>query len=170
MQPLYSGGKLQRLIEYSLFKYVEGLLDTLGWFADTGNFQPFTFTDVAVDPEDGVQENTISISYGSEDVETLELGSNAITLSRFVYLDVYPEDSSIQSHVVGDLRDALLGRLEGLGIDKTCFPVRDWSVSASTQVMDDISISRIEVGSERNYGKPYLKHWKTISFKIEYEL
>lgn len=164
----YFGGVRSRLIRESLYDMVKTALEDLDWF-DAGNTllsaeYPLQFPADALDWDEEIQLNTLSLS--DEDVFALEaeMGSN-FTEERWTFaLDFYAEDKAVGIHLINDLKTILGGRLPSIGRTDPGFMVKDYLNNGED--LFHVSIENIEIDRSRGWSKPWQKNWYFVSFDV----
>jgi hypothetical protein len=77
------------------------------------------------------------------------------------YIDVYAESNAIGLHLVGDIQDILKGKMQSIGRTRPNFAVYDLKAASPVHLFY-CDLEDVEMGRQRNFGKPHMQYWWTI--------
>lgn len=165
---MYVGGTRARLIDDSVYRFINEGLTELGWFLTGRANAPVFMTDQEIDPETTGEllDNTLSIQTADSPDEAEEMGSDRIERTITYYLDLYGENLSTAKHIANDIRDYIDGRFSfQQGNPRKVIPVYDNSL-ATPSVIFYVQVDRVEVNRSRFYEKQYNRFWYMITLHV----
>lgn len=154
----FEGGTRRRLIKDSLALLLDNSLASLGWYEKNKWFTPVTFIDEPISSSEKVPVNTVSLSFEDDFSEEAELGSNMERVEWEFFVDIYAEDSSVGTHLSGDIRDLLKGKMSGLNRTKSTLEVLDLTQDPSPSAfycdLEGIESAKVRA-SEQQHRRDY---------------
>lgn len=160
-----TGGLRQRFIRDSLYNMLHDSLDALGWFDAGRNNAAINMIARAVPEDEEIPINTLALSPGDLDAEDWEMGSNLAEHTWIFYVDFYGENDSVATHMIGDVRDILAGRMPDAGRVRPHVPVYDYR-DATPSVQFYCEIDEIIIDRAVDFPRPWQKHWWVCRFMI----
>jgi len=157
-----SGGTRYRMTLESVARDIEAFLAAEGWFDSGREHQPIVVIDEYPDDKDEVATNTLAFSMGDSFTRTLELGSQAESLSIPMFADFFAENDGIGRHVVGDIYE-YVQKIKA-------FNVLDYDQATPTV---EFNVAVFEEASEMRKPEravnPWQRHWYVCAFVVEDE-
>lgn len=157
------GGLRDRLIHDALYRLVEEILTTLGWMNPGRQHAPINLVPVAVDEHDEIPANTLTVSPEDVDGTDAEMGSLLEERRTGYWIDFYAEDDAVGKDLIGDLRDALKGKMAG-----RTGPVLD--VFDTTLATPALAFSCVLEGirTDRAHGftEAHRRHWFELALEV----
>lgn len=159
----YIGGQRLALVDEALYAFIHSGLNTLGWFNSSRQIAPVRFIDDAVEVNEDLEDNTVTVTAENYLPSSMEMGSNLAEKRRSYYVDVYAENLSVGKRLAADLTDLLEFRFNfqsGEAID-----VLDL-LHATPTMLFRIVVDRVAADRSRIYEREFNKYWFQISFDI----
>lgn len=157
------GGLRSRLIIDSVRFAIISTLQQGGWFDPTihdtppGNrrHEPFRYIPRPVDWAENIRPNAIAIS--AEDTADVPFGfGGEVQDENEVYVDLFAQDDSLGWQVAFDIRDALLGKVDGaVGPQIDVYDFRQATPAPFTTVDIDL----LEVDRSQGDARIWQRHW-----------
>ncbi len=160
------GGLRARLLQDSLRDHVRQCLDQLGWLAPNRYHQPIILAEQPNHWSVPVVPNTIAVDFAGSGVSEWEVGSDLTSDLHTAFVEIFAEDDSLGTHLAGDLRDWLRGRLAATPMGVT-FPIYDFQQGATPPIIGYMDID--PVSALRNVpmsGAVWLRHWYRVRCEI----
>lgn len=164
----YVGGVRSRLIRQSLIEMLTEALTELGWF-DADNTllspeNPLRFAADALEWDEEIPLNTISLADEDLFLSEAELGSN-LTEERWTYVvDVYAENKSVGIHLANDIKTILDGRMPSIGRGEPHCMVKDYAGNGDDLFYVDIE--NVTLDRATGWSKVWQKNWYFVSFDV----
>lgn len=160
-----AGGLRARMIFDNLYGLVETGLADLGWFGSDRRHQPIHLADSQQDITTEIPINTLSVC--DENIASIpwEIGSQLTEDTRYYYLDFFGESDSVGKHIMGDVRDILLGKLASIGRTAPVLYVYDLRQATPPQLFS-CDIVHVRQDRAHNWDHPWLKHWYSIQMGL----
>lgn len=165
--PIYVGGTRTRLISDSFYQMIRQSLMALDWFNPARQHEPVELVRGEVSWDEPTAINTLAISDVDITDTEIELGSNLTEDRWSVYVDFYAENDSLGTHMAGDIRDILRGKMPSIGRDRPICSVYDY-----TQVLDpdvdvapflfNVDIENVMLDRAHNASRPWMQHWFSV--------
>ena len=163
----YVGGIRTRLISDNFYEMVRKSLASLHWFDAGRNHSAIELARGEQDWSTPIPINTLAISEVDIVGDDAEMGSNLTEDRWTAYVDFYAEDDSLGTHMAGDVRDILRGKMGSIGRSAAILPVYDF-----TQVADidndpapflfNVEIENVVQDRAHNQSRPWMEHWFSI--------
>lgn len=164
----FEGGTRLRLIKDSLALLLDNSLSSLGWYEEDRWFTPVTFIDEPLSSSDKVPVNTVSLSFEDDFSEEAELGSNMERVEWEFFVDIYAEDSSAGTHLSGDIKGLLKGKMSNLNRTKPILEVLDLTQDPSPLAFY-CDLERIESAKVRESEQQHHKNYYTVGgYVVDY--
>jgi hypothetical protein len=160
------GGLRARFLSDSFFNLISDSLDDLDWFNSEREHEPLRVLPEPQDLQNPIMFNTIAISMEDEKDIGGELGSNLTETQVTFYIEIFCESEALLIHLSRDLKDILGGRYVSIGRVLPSFPIYDYR-QATPEIIAYAQINRIDVDKPRDFGQPWLKHWRIIRVLVE---
>lgn len=164
------GGLRTRLVIDSMRFAVINTLQQLGWFDPTihdtppGNrtHLPFRYIGRPVDWAEDIRPNAIAIS--AEDIADASRGfGEEVEDYTELYVDVFAQDDALGWQVAYDIRDSLLGKLDGgAGPQIDVYDFRQPTPAPFTTVDIDL----MEVDRSQGEARQWQRHWFMVHFVV----
>lgn len=162
---IYVGGLRQRLLRDSLYSTLQEALTDLGWFNSGRYHKPVTFRATSVPLNEEIQVNTVALSDESVDESDWEIGSLMAEHRTVFYVDVYAEDESVGTHIAGDVKAILGGRLTAIGRSSPTFQVLDLTLATPVPIFS-CEIENITVDRAHDFPKTWQRFWYVVRFEV----
>lgn len=159
------GGLRARLIHDAAFDLVRNGVEELGWTDANRRHRPVTFRARAVEWDEEVPFNTISVSQTDHSSSDAEMGSNLTEERWTFYVDLYAEDDSVGTHLIHDIRDVLRGKMPSIGRDRPIMDILD-RTQATPVSLFICDIENVIVDRANDFPKSWQKHWYVIRFEV----
>lgn len=159
------GGIRGRLIKDSLYFMLKGCLEDLGWFTPGANFSPINFIPKALDTDERIEFNTMTLSSGNFWEAELEMGSNAAETTKTYYVDFFAEDDALGEQLITDVKAIAAGRYPLIGREHPTLEVLDYRL-ATPVPMFNVDIASVRVDRAQDFPKPWLKNWWSCWFHV----
>ena len=159
------GGKKRRYIKDNLYFEIQKGLEFFGWF-DLDSSRTLQIIPAALDPDEEIIPNVVSISAEDFSDENIELGSELAESSWDIYIDVYAENEDIGIEITFDIVDTLRGKVPEIGRTSRVLDVYNPEVDAD-EYLFSCDITHIEVGRSRETSKPHLRYYWIILCTLE---
>lgn len=160
-----AGGLRTRMIFDNLYTVINGGLSDLGWYGSGRRHQPITTVVEAQDITHVVAVNTLALSDENVATELWELGSTLSQDTRYYYVDFFGESDAVAKHLIGDVRDILLGKLSSIGRTSPTLQVYDLR-QATPPLLFECDVVNVRVDRSHDYEHPWLRHWYSIQFAL----
>lgn len=167
----YVGGTRARLISDSFFYMVRQSLIDLGWFDANRQHEAIELVRGEVTWSEPIAINTLTISDVDIDGTDAEMGSNLTNDRWTVFTDFYAEDDSLGTHVAGDLRDILRGKMPSIGRSRPILEVRDYTVVADplndpAPFLFNVEIEEVILDRAHNASRAWQQHWFSVRAEL----
>lgn len=165
------GGLRGRLIFDSIFVTLQSGLTALGWINGDGprHHQPVTLVMEQQDVYTEVPINTMALTDENVVSDPWEIGSVLSEDTRYYYIDFFGESDAVSKHIIGDVRDLLLGKMPDIGPTGPEIKVYDYRVKPNPPKLFSVEIMNVRVDRSHEMGRPWLRHWYSIQFQaIDY--
>jgi hypothetical protein len=149
----------------NLHAMVRDSLTQLGWFDAGRRHQPVTIAVEQQDVSTQVPVNTLAISDENVSSTLFEVGSQLSEDTRFYYVDFFGESDAVAKHIIGDVRDILLGKLTVVGRDSPTLQVYDLRMPTPARLFG-CDILAVNVDRSHDFSHPWLRHWFSVQFTI----
>jgi hypothetical protein len=152
---VYAGGTRDRLIHDSLFYEVQAGLAALGWFAQnpTGFVNPINMIPEQTEWDEEIPLNSITVAPGGIMDEEWEMGTFGMKNTHIFFIDVYGENESLSSQLVGDIRDIVRGKLPNIGYSQPTLNVYDYTQATPSFIffcdVENVTSVRVTTFSHR---------------------
>jgi hypothetical protein len=164
------GGLRTRLVLDSFRLAVLSALEQRGWFDPTiwdtppgqRRHKPFRYISRPVDWVDTIEPNAIAIS--SEDIGDEPRGfGGEVEDGSEIYIDIFAQDDSLGWEVVFDIRDSLLGKVNGsVGPQIDVYDFRQATPAPFTTV----DIGLVEVDRSQGHTRTWQRYWYMIHVNV----
>lgn len=165
---MLEGGLRDRMIDMSIFRYVQDGLTALGWFNASTLRAPVVMRDTPVGDGEKIEPNLVCMSNENMMVEDLETGSTG-SWNRFdVYFDVYAESDALGKHLIGDIQGILAGQHSDIGCVSPFIQVYDYSQATPSEEFL-IEVENTERNRNRSHAvdTTHARHMWTLLAEIE---
>lgn len=158
------GGLRARLLRESLFAFLYGGLDELGWFDIGRDHLPINFVSTQIADDTEIPLNTLVLA--DEDIVSSdeELGSLLAENRWTFFVDFFAEDDAVGLDLVRDVRDLVQGRFSSIAPGPT-FGVYDWR-QATPPLLFSCEIEDAAVDRAHGFTKPWQRFWYSCSFQV----
>jgi hypothetical protein len=167
--PTVVGGLRTRLIFDNLYNLIKDNLTQLDWLNGDGSrrHSPIHFVVESQDITTEIPINTLTLSDENVASTPWEVGSQFTEDTRYYYVDFFAESDPVGKHLIGDVRDILLGKYASLGRVAPELDVWDLRNNGQpTQVLFSCTIIDVRVDRAHGYREPWLRHWYSVQFGL----
>jgi hypothetical protein len=164
------GGLRARLIFDTLYRLINDTLTQLGWLNGdplVRRHQPVQFVVEQQDLALEVAINTLALSDENVSSGYWEVGSSLTEDTRYYYLDFFAESDPVGKHLMGDVRDILMGKYASLGRTAPVLEVYDLrNNGAPTDFLFSCDITDVRLDRSHGYREPWLRHWYSVQYSL----
>lgn len=162
------GGLRTRLIVDSVRVMIIAGLEQLGWFDSTvydtppgpRTHQPFHYITRPYNWDIEIIPNSLAIN--SEDVSDTPLGLGGDYEDTIeLYLDLFAQDDELGWHVIGDIRDLILGKNPELGRISPMVDVYDFR-QATPAPFTQVELTDVRIDRAQGEARDWQRHWFMI--------
>lgn len=158
-----AGGLRARMIFDNVYETIHSGVTALGWFGSGRRHQPVTMVAEEQDSTHEVAVNTLAVSDENVTNTPWELGAGLSEDRRVFYVDFFGESDAVAKHIIGDVRDVLLGKLSAIGRTGPVIDVYDLR-QPTPPFLFQLEVWNVTVDRSHDYTHPWLRHWYSISF------
>ncbi len=166
----YVGGLRSRLISDSFYEMIRASLTALGWFDSGRQHSPIILVRGDVSWDNPTSINTLAVSNIDINADYMELGSNYMEERWSVYVDFYAESDSLGTHMAGDIRDILRGKMPSIGRSQPLFEVLDYTnvvnPGDSPAFLFNVEIEQVTLDRAHNASRPWQRHFFSVSAEL----
>lgn len=160
-----AGGLRTRMIFDNLYGVINVGLSNIGWFEAGRRHAPISMVAEEQDSTQEVPVNTLAVSDENVSSQVWEVGSQLSQDTRYFYVDFFGESDAVSKHIIGDVRDILLGKFPSVGLKGPVLPVYDLSQATPTVVFS-CDIIRVTVDRSHDYTHPWMRHWYSLQVSL----
>ena len=160
----YVGGIRARLVSDNFYEMVRGSLELLGWFDAGRQHAPIEMARGEQDWSSPIPINTLAISEVDIVGDEIELGSNLMEDRWTAYVDFFAADDSLGTHMAGDVRDILRGKMGSIGRDKPILSIYDRTLvpPPPLPLLFTVDIENVIQDRAHNQSRPWQQHWFSV--------
>lgn len=162
---VYVGGLRARLIHDSFYTMVSDALAALGWFDPAREHRPINLIPEMQPEGEPIEVNTIVISGLDENDTDAEMGSNLSENRLTYYVDIYAEGEALGSHLKGDVKDILRGKMPSIGRGRPVLEVRDLTVPAAP-LLFVCDIENVVTDRSATFSNPWQRYWWVLRCEL----
>jgi len=161
------GGLRSRLIFDSLFAVLDDGLTALGWLSPPVPRRnlPVSLVAEQQDVSHEVALNTVALSDENVSSTPWEMGSQLAEDTRNYYIDFFGESDAVAKHVIGDLRDLVMGKMPDIGPAGPVINVYDYRQSPAPFIFG-VDVINVRVDRSHDTTHPWLRHWYSIQLQL----
>lgn len=165
------GGLRDRFIEEALYRTVRDGLEALGWFDDNRWHEPIHLIQRPLKPNESVELNTINVVNASIGGDDIELGSNLSEDRHVKWIDVYGESDAFSTHVAGDIKDILRGKMPSIGRAAAVLEVFDYRDEPDVDSVEPDPIFVVDVDRViTEHARSSSNEWERFWYSVQVEL
>jgi hypothetical protein len=160
-----AGGLRSRMIFDNLYNLIQSNLTALGWFESGLRFQPIVMVNEQQDTTTPVQINTLAVADAPVSSVLWEVGSELTEDTRWYFVDFFGESDALAKHVIGDVRDILLGKFASIGLSAPVLPVYDLR-QPTPPFLFSCQITNMRQDRAHTWSHPWERHWYSLHFSL----
>jgi hypothetical protein len=128
-----TGGIRLRLLRDSALHAVTDGLAEQGWFQPNRRHRPVTVTSGALDWDEPVQSNLVTVSIDAVSTEQVEVGSTLTNDTIRLVTDLFVENDTVGVELANDIRDIYRGRI-GTVMARAALPIWDYRLATPVTI------------------------------------